>query len=885
MNKRIIHILTTTIFCIMALALVRAQAIEIDCEDFEYVDDPWYIYGVVTIDGEVAYNTDIIITPGSELIVTGAIYFGEGTKLIVERSAKLTINGGLLTGVCGFWLGVELHGTTNQPQSTLYQGFVKIMNQGRIEKAVNGIRTCKTAGGQVVQGYTGGIIQAEDAEFFNNLTAIHFYPYPGNKVSTFVLCQFETDDGLPEGGIPDYFVKMEHVRDVKFAGCAFNNASKTDYLHSGLYAFNSLFRLEGKCVSDPNPCTEWIYGWFRALDYAVYAVYTRTGTYPDIRHTYFSWNRSGVYISGAEGARVTSNQFLLPPAGVFYNNDYGIYLDHSRFYHIEDNSIFGADEEDFGYIGLYINHSGTDWNQVYNNYFANLYYGTVAYGVNRNQDGSLGLCIKCNDYEDNVNDIVVNGIPGIGHGIAQNQGFMHANDTAPAGNTFTQGFQELEYNYINSTGMGWINYVYHETVYGQLKVNPDPYFSPMTMSKQSNNQTTYWDKETVCPSKLGGSGGGGHELTAIAGSDIEIAAIEAQLAALVDDGDTPLKTQTVMTASPPQSGDLYDDLMAGSPFLSDTVLKSAIYKEDVFPAAMVRDVLVANPQSAKSNDVIESLDNRWDQMPEWMMDQIMEGVDITGAKEAIERNLAGWKHKRGEHFTNLYRHYLYNGVNPQAATDSIELLLSGDNSLNSKYGLAMLYAGKGDFASMNAVIGSIPGAFTLTSAGQAVHQDYTAMCSILEQLDGSPPEGGTAQASALMLLAEEEEYYPGACARNLLLAAGLIQYQEPVILPDLTKSSKVRGGSYGKGQEPPDMLKVFPNPARDFLVVDYNTAGKQGAIMLTVTDMKGYTVHSETFTSGRDQVVVGTTGWEKGTYVVSLTVNGKPVANTKVTVQ
>jgi len=272
-------------------------------------------------------------------------------------------------------------------------------------------------------------------------------------------------------------------------------------------------------------------------------------------------------------------------------------------------------------------------------------------------------------------------------------------------------------------------------------------------------------------------------------------------------------------------------------------------------------------------------------MPGWMMDQIMEGVDITGAKEAIEGNLAGWKHKRGEHFTNLYRHYLYNGIDPQAATDSIELLLSGDNSLNSKHGLAMLYAGKGDYASMNAVIGSITATFTLTSAGQAVHQDYTALCSILEQLDGNLPEVGTSQASALMLLAEEEEHFPGACARNLLIAAGLLEYQEPVILPDLTKSSKVRGGSYGKGQEPPDMLKVFPNPAKDFLVVDYNTDGKQGAILLTVTDMKGYTVHSEAPFAGRDQVVISTSGWKKGTCVVNLSVNGKPVASRKVNIQ
>jgi hypothetical protein len=855
------------------------------CENFVYQPAPYEINGTITLQDINYFDGDVIVTSGSELIVEGEMGFVEGAKLVIERNAILRINGGLLTSTCdNYWLGVELHGTSDGYQNPLDQGVVYITEGGTIENAIVGIRTCKTAGGFVVDGYSGGIILASNAEFINNLTAIHFYPYPLNKVSNFLYCLFETDENLLEGNIPDYFVKMNNVRGVNFTACEFSNASGIDYLHSGIYAYNSLFLLAGKCIYGNDPCITWDYGNFRYLYYGVYALYAETTNYPDIRHQMFSWNKRGVYISGADGARVASCQFMLPPAGVFSNNEYGMYLDHSRFYHIESNNFSGAGLT-VGELGLYINNSGADWNQVYNNYFTNLYYGTVAYGVNRNEDGSVGLCIKCNDYEANKNDIVVNGIPRSGHGIAYNQGFMHANDTAPAGNTFTQGFQELEYNYINSTGMGWINYVYHGNVQMPVKVNPDPYFSSQTMSKESNDWTYYWNKEVVCPSKLTGGGGGGHELIAMAESDTEIAAIETQLATLVDDGDTPTKTHDVMTGTSLQTGDLYDDLMAGSPFLSDTVLKSAIYKEDVFPSAMIRDVLVANPQSAKSHDIIESLDNRWDQMPGWMIDQIMEGVDITGAKEAIERNLAGWKHKRGEHFTNLYRHYLYDGVNQQATTDSLELLLSGDNSLNSKYGLAMLYAGKGDYASMNAVIGSIPGNFSLTSVEQAIHQDYATLCGILQQLDGNLPDDGSAVASALMVLAEEEEYFPGACARNILLAAGLIQYQEPVILPDLTKSSKVKGGSFGKGSERPDMLKVFPNPAKDFLVVDYNTDGEKGEVLLTVTDMKGYTVHSEAFALGRDQVVVGTTGWEQGTYVVSLTVNGKPVANSKVTVQ
>jgi hypothetical protein len=510
MKNTIIHIFTTAVMCILALTLVRAQSIEIDCENFEYKDDPWYIYGVETVYDDMAVDYDVIVTSGSELIVLGAIYFGEGTKLIVERNAKLTIDGGLLSGACGYWLGVELHGTTSQPQSTLYQGFVEIMNLGRIEEAINGIRTCKTVDGLVVQGYTGGIILADDAEFFNNLTAIHFYPYPSNKVSSFSASWFHTNEDLPEGGVPEYFVKMEGVRDVKFTTCEFTLPVSMHYLHSGIYAYNSLFRLAGKCISGTNPCETWDYGYFRYLDYGVYALYAETTNYPDIRHQSFSWNGRGVYINGAEGARVTSSQFNIPEVEVFSSNRYGMYLDHSRFYHIEGNSFSGAGLT-VGGIGLYINHSGTDWNQVYNNYFANLYYGTIAYGVNRNEEG-VGLCIKCNDYEYNVNDILVNGTPHSNHGIAYNQGFMLPNDTAPAGNTFTQGYDDLEYNYINSTGMGWIHYVYHGIVPGMIKVNPDPYFSPETMSKEGNIYAEYVSKERVCPSKLTGGGSGGQEL-------------------------------------------------------------------------------------------------------------------------------------------------------------------------------------------------------------------------------------------------------------------------------------------------------------------------------------------------------------------------------------
>jgi hypothetical protein len=55
---------------------------------------------------------------------------------------------------------------------------------------------------------------------------------------------------------------------------------------------------------------------------------------------------------------------------------------------------------------------------------------------------------------------------------------------------------------------------------------------------------------------------------------------------------------------------------------------------------MIRDVLVSNPQSAKSNEIVDMLDERIDPMPDYMMNEIMQGEDVLGAKELIEKNIA-----------------------------------------------------------------------------------------------------------------------------------------------------------------------------------------------------------------------------------------------------
>ena len=136
--------------------------------------------------------------------------------------------------------------------------------------------------------------------------------------------------------------------------------------------------------------------------------------------------------------------------------------------------------------------------------------------------------------------------------------------------------------------------------------------------------------------------------------------------------------------------------MNESPYLSDTVMKTSVVKEDVLDNAMIRDVLVPNPHSAKSDELINMLEYRTVPMPDYMMEQILAGEDTVGAKESLQAEKAWWANEAAGAYTRLLDYYQGNGGD-SLTTDSLMWLFDYRNTLSSRYDKADWLQARGEY--------------------------------------------------------------------------------------------------------------------------------------------------------------------------------------------
>ncbi len=872
-----------------------------------------YITSQVLWDTEYVIDKLISIGNGGELTITSTVFAPAHAKIVVKPGGRLIIDGGRITKACDdLWRGIEVWGNINAPQSPMSnQGYFKVMNGGKIEYAETAILIGATdSNDDYIFEKSGGIIKTENSTFKNNLVGVKFLPYYDSQyitnLSSFEKTEFITYDELNLNLMPEAHIVFDNVYGVRIEGCSFGYESTNTITlpvedrGTGILAFNSSVQIYPACKFPYTvPCPEYVFCEFNNLRYGIKAFNTGANRLIRVDQAIFSKNIAAIYLSAYNYMDITSNSFYCTLNYKDYNeldDEYygGIYMDACTGYHIEDNEFYGRyiteGYPNFWMIGMYIKDSGEEDNEIYNNFFHNLDVGIVAEGVNKGDE--TGLTIKCNDMWDNGNDIFVITnpdamIPIRNEGIKSMQGADSDQTQDLIGNTFTTWFDGLPpigegalWSYKNN--LDHFNYYHHEEQDEPRTYPLDDNFTDQTITL--HNKGIDFEKDYACPSRIGGGGSAQSRMTA-AGSNI--ITYETQLANLTDGGDTQVTNDSIMYSMPGDGLELRDQLLDESPYLSDTVMQSAIAKENVLPNAMLRDVLVANPHSAKNNAILDAAENRTG-MPGYMMNEILGGLDTVSAKELLESKLAYWKHEYRRALNDLARGYFTDTLNT-APFDSLQLLLENQDDLYPKYNLALVHLDKSDTTEAINTISDISADFELNSYQSAVHAIWEDYFEVLEEMHNNGLNASQLDSVAIATLTGIMDMHApriSTYATGLLVKGGHIDFTERIALPGTQKAGRVYPDDRQIfNDEVEQNLKLLPNPAKNYVVIEYDLSMEEGQGIIIIRDTKGVAVKNMGLHKPVNQITVELdNNIPSGMYILSLYAGNKHIASKQLSV-
>ena len=763
---------------------------------------------------------------------------------------------------------------------------MEFKNGARIEYANTAIYTAKLNpdGTDDPSGY-GGIVKVDNTTFYNNYSSIliknYYNPFgaPQTNQSTISNSTFEVDKPYYDMvETPPGFINLTLVTNVKIQNNVFKNTCTTTTITNknyGIYSTDASYY-----VSNNNQ--------FNSLKYGVKSMNTIPSFTPTIDHCTFSQCYRGIYLSGVTNPTVTFNTMEVPSDN---NNCYGLYLDNCPTFNVQENTFAGKGENRNGDFGIIVNNSGDNVNSLYNNTFNYMNVGIQAQNRNRGTNVFTGLKISCNDFANCPNDIsVVRNITASGLGISVYQGTSGTDPSFPAGNQFDHVGNDYIYSITNNS----INY-YHHIPSSNPRVLPQNTIGNIILPTPE----AYWtNKLTSCPPNISENMDNiGILKSTIIASDMQVSELKTQLQTLIDGGKTTMLEMQVENSQPPQALQLRNKLMSKSPYLSDTVMISAIENEDGLPPSMLTQVLVANPHSAKSPELLDIIDNREIPLTEYMKTQILLGKNRTSAKEITEANLSYYLAQRELAYDKIERIYKNDTLHPWAQ-DSLFALLGNRHNLQSKYELVFYKIANNQIEDALALMNNISNNFVMDENQGEEYADYITLVNIytsLKQNDKTWKDMNNMQKQALQSLAGKQRNCADIYAVNILRLTDSLQYEEPIILPGEGDLIFAIGNHPQQQQQSEQLLinsignttttfNVYPNPAKDFIMVEYSLTEDINNACIEIVDLTGKKIKHIVLSSNQKQLVIDSKGMKNGIYYLYLTNDGAVVKQSKITI-
>ena len=353
------------------------------------------------------FKGNIIVNPNVKLSILCMVSMAQGAKIIVKKGGWLSVNGGTVTNISGhLWNGVQVEGDPAYNQSinpsgfANYQGLLDIINGGTLKNAGTACLNYITDNNNdIVWSSPGGIVRAYGARFINNNRDVEFLTYPNfPSGSYFKASEFKTTDFINGGQPPFAHVTLWDVKGLNFQGCNFEYAAGGLYGPSdrgiGLLTCDAEYTIS-HCNTSYG-CAATSYCNFTNLTKGVWVTNVITHRAPYIVNSEFTANtQDAIYMHNAWNFTINNNLIHVP------TGKNGIYLNHSRYYTIKNNTIDGVGQSGTGIIAWEAQNGA---HRIYRNNFSNLLLGISATDNNSgNSNITDGLKMNCNVFNTTAN--------------------------------------------------------------------------------------------------------------------------------------------------------------------------------------------------------------------------------------------------------------------------------------------------------------------------------------------------------------------------------------------------------------------------------------------------------------------------------------------------
>lgn len=876
-----------------------------DCETIEVTYPPG-LFDIETIilNSSTPYinwnkkiEKELVITGNDVTLIDCDVQFGKFGKIIVQQGAKLTLSNCKVSNLeeCGsMWQGIEVWGVEWTHQYTIggqnAQGQLILENNTIIENAVSAVELWRPPN---YWSTTGGILQAKDAIFRNNAKSVHALLYHNiylgqekDNVTYLRNCSFEIDANYIAD--VDFYkhVDLHDVKGVKFYGCDFSveDVPGVNQSRIGIASYSAGFHVLAPCISTHNPCDEYDNCTFNGFANAIYATNTLSTYTFSVNRAIFANNTYGIMASGVNFPTVLFSDFQI---GQNTSDDeecegegegklapaYGIHLTNCTGFSIEENkfSKYFPAPPDF-YVGIHLNSCPSFSDDIYLNEFYGLSMGIVAEGYNRSNILSdlTGVSYICNKNYYNAFDYHV-----------MNNSMIRGNvgtTTNPASNILTDpaiSIVQFQNSYTQD-----IRYYYNsdEEAIDEWLVEYSDFVYPYPI-----------DYENTCPSHFGGTGGGGGD------TDRGIVLDPAQMAeeelmyyqsmndlnsvqnlyeSLKDGGNTEALQTEIETSWPDDMWELRADLLGKSPHLSKEVLMTASDKTNVLPESVIFEILSANPDELRDEELISYLENKEQPLPEYMIDILKQLGNGVTYKTILQNQMSDLYHNKVNAAKNMVRSELNDTVSDLTILrdwmDNIGGMIADKQIISS-------YVQEGDYVSAQSLLNMIPALYDLNVTELEDYNDFQTLTDLQIDLlmqNRNMSELDSVEFSTVQDIAENGTGRSKFDARGILEYFFGYHYCNCMNVPD-SAALKTAAINFGDLQQSTGIsIHTEPNPANTWVAINYSLPFDGSGAVIKIFDNTGKKIDEWVVADRQGQFIWDVRKIQPGIYIYKLECNG-----------